>query len=747
MSVFMAKSSPPLPVSQPGVPAPVNPAGSSNGLGADQTINPSEAVEAAAKVSQSDPSRFLNRELSWLAFNRRVVDESQNPAHPLLERLRFLTISASNLDEFYMVRVARLKKQAAMAITTRTADGMTAAEQLAAITKVVNGLTRDQQRIWTSLRQEMANNGITVVALNDLTFTERSWLNGHFRDHLFPVLTPLVVEPAHPFPFIHSKSLALALRLHNPHCKEVMEAVVPMPGQIERFVRLPGNTARFVLLEHVIINHINALFPNFTLIDQGVFRVIRDSELELDEDADDLIDTFESALKRRRRAMAIHLAVSQQMSPALMDFLCMKIGVGAEDVFPQDNLVGLTDARQLIINDRPDLLFKNYNPIFPERLHDLDDNCFAAIRSKDIMIHHPFESFDVVLKFLSQAARDPSVIAIKQTLYRTSHNSPVVAALIEAAEAGKSVTAVIELRARFDEEENIHSARELERSGVQVVYGPSDLKIHTKASLVLRKEGKKLCGYVHFGTGNYNPLTAKIYTDLSFFTCDTTIVYDTILAFNFMTTHAQPPNFMRLAVAPLNLRQTIIQLIDEEIAHAEAGRPATIWIKLNQLTDPDIIDKLYEASSKKVNIHCIVRGICCLRPGVDGLSENIRVKSIVGRFLEHSRIIAFGNGHLLPSRRAKVFLSSGDWMQRNLDRRIEIMSPITDKTIHKQLLDQIMVPCIRDDVQSWSLMADGRYRRVKTGRRPFSAHDFMLDNPGLSGLRSSGRRKQPEEPR
>ncbi len=699
-------------------------------------------------VDTNGPNRFFNRELSWLAFNWRVLEEASNPKVPLLERVRFLAISANNLDEFYSVRVAGLRELALAGNTTPSADGRTPTQQLVLIDANARELMERQDTVLDTLREEMTRQGMSMLAGEALTENDSAFLETHFLSNIFPVLSPLAIDPAHPFPFIPDTGLSLALQLKRKSDNRSLKALLPIPRQIERFVMLPSveGETRVISMEDLLIQRIGDIFPGYEAIGHCTFRVLRDSDLELEEEAEDLVREFETALKRRRRGEVVRLTLSTGAPPKLRELIMDALEVTEADVIEISGMLGLSDISELVELGEPHMMWPHFSPRVPERVQDHEGDMFSAIRQKDMLLHHPYETFDMVVRFLAQAARDPDVVAIKQTLYRTSNESPIVAALCEAAENGKSVTALVELKARFDEAANIRQSRKLERAGAHVVYGFINYKTHAKISAIVRRENGKLVTYTHFGTGNYHPITAKFYTDLSLFTCDAALGRDATRVFNYVGGYAQPDSLENLAIAPLTLKSTLIENIEAEIAHAKAGKPAEIWAKMNSLIEPDVIDALYAASQAGVKISLVIRGICGLRPGIKGLSENIRVKSIVGRFLEHSRIVCFGNGKGLPSKKARVYMSSADWMGRNLNRRVETLVEITNKTVHAQVMSQIMAANLADTSQSWVLRPDGSYARQEFGDEDevFNCHRFFMENPSLSGRGSAGAGDVPE---
>ena len=700
-----------------------------------KNILPSQKIKG---VNIKSSARFLNRELSWLAFNWRVLELAQDPTWPLLERVRMVSISSSNLDEFYTVRVAGLRELVRNGITKLYADGLTPAQQLKLIDVNAKALSHAQQIAWNKLIIELAEKEISILQQDQLTNKDKAFLDKVFLERIFPIVSPLAVDPAHPFPFIHSGGLAIALHLEMKNSKKVLQALLPIPNNTDRFIRLPcknGTGLRIVPIEIILIQALSVLFPSYNLVGHCMFRVLRDSDLEIEDEAEDLVREFETALRRRVRGDVVRLKITKDAPENLQNMIFGALHVHKGEVIEVDGILGLEDLSEICVMGPEALCWPSNEPRVPERVKDFDQDVFAAIRQKDMLLHHPYESFDIVINFLWQAARDPYVVAIKQTLYRTSNQSPIVEALCAAAEAGKSVTAIVELKARFDEATNIKLSRQMERAGVHVVYGFIDMKTHAKVSTIVRKEKEKLITYTHFGTGNYHPVTANVYSDLSFFTCDSSLGKDATKLFNYVSGYAEAEGLNDLSIAPSFLFNDLLGYIEAETQAALGGKPAQIWAKMNSIMEQNIIDALYRASQAGVKIDLVVRGICGVRPGVTGLSENIRIKSVVGRFLEHSRIVCFANGTEMPHKNALVFISSADWMGRNLHGRVESMVKIRNKTVQAQILSQIMAANLADTRNSWVLHADGTYHRnLDTGNTAlFNCHRFFMENPSLSG--------------
>ncbi|MEP3050903.1 MAG: RNA degradosome polyphosphate kinase [Erythrobacter sp.] len=690
-------------------------------------------MPSSTEPSTRSQEAYFNRELSWLSFNERVLAEACNTQYPLLERLRFLSISGSNLDEFMMIRVAGLVGQVQRGITRPAIDARSPSQQLAAIRERLEKISALQQDIWRDLHDLLSESGIYFADDRPVTPQTEEWLEAYFHEAILPVITPQALDPAHPFPFVANEGMGLLFTLTREADGEQIIEMIVIPSALPRFVRVPGDEVVYISTARLIQRHAAKLFPGFSIEGDGLFRVLRDSDIEVEEEAEDLVRYFRTAIQRRRRGQVIQLEVEEDFDPQAEQILLEQLGVHEAAVIKTDGVIGIDGLEEIVAEDRPDLKFDSYSPRYPERIREHDGDAFSAIRDKDIIIHHPYESFEVVVDFIRQAAIDPGVVAIKQTLYRAGSQSAVINALITAAEAGKSVTAVVELKARFDEEQNLMWANKLERAGVQVIYGFVDWKTHAKVAMVVRREEDSFRTYCHFGTGNYHPVTAKIYTDLSFFTADPRLGRDAAKMFNFVTGYVEPSELEQIAVAPLNLREEIYRRIDNEIANAGQGKPAAIWMKCNQVSDQGVIDRLYAASQAGVHVELVVRGICCLKPGVPGLSDNIRVKSIIGRFLEHSRIYAFANGAAMPSAETEVFIASADMMDRNLDRRVETLIPITNKTVHDQVLQQVLLANMLDTEQSWWLCSDGSYERIETDNKPFNCHQYFMTNPSLSG--------------
>ena len=663
----------------------------------------------------SDPKLFLNRELSWLSFNQRVLDEARDASLPLLERLKFLTIVSSNLDEFFMVRVAGLKQQQLGGVLETGPDGMLPAEQLTSISEVAHGMVGDQYKSWrTEVLPALAAAALQILGPDDMTPEQRVAARGHFATHVFPALTPLAVDPGHPFPHLRNKSLNIAVLLRKEGARrrsqrETSLAVVQVPGVLGRLVPLPAASGRaYVLLETLIASHVGDLFPGYVVKQTAAFRVTRNWDLMVDEEeSEDLLSTIQEELRRRDRGAAVRLEIDAAAPADILRKLTSVLHLEPGDVYAIDGPLQLSDMTAITDADpRPELRVDPLVPAVPQWLRE-SDSIFDVVSTKDVLLHHPYEAFDPVLRFVEEAAADPAVLAIKQTLYRTSGDSPIVGALYRAAENGKQVTVLVEIKARFDEANNIAWARRLEENGVHVVYGLIGLKTHCKAALVVRREGSGIRRFVHLGTGNYNPITARQYTDLSLFTARPEVADDVTALFNMLTGYAEPPQWKRLAMAPFGLQEHVLKLIAREAEHAKAGEPARIVAKMNALVDQPVIKALYDASKAGVDIELLVRGICCLRPGVEGVSDRIRVTSIVDRFLEHSRVFAFGVGD-----RTEVWLSSADWMPRNFIRRVEIMVPVEDGALRARLLEEVLGLALADNVKARRLQPDGSYTRL-----------------------------------
>ncbi len=682
-----------------------------------------------------DPALFLNRELSWLEFNQRVLEEAQDRSLPIYERLKFLSIVSSNLDEFFMVRVAGLKQQIAGGVQDAPADGLLPGEQLAAISRRVHRMVADQARTWSEeILPGLEAAGIQLLSPRALHAEQKAAARQHFAQKVSPALTPLAIDPGHPFPHLRNKSLNVALLLRRGPRREVRRrkktelqehsyAVVQVPAMLPRLVPLPSARGpAYVFLSELIAAHAGDLFPGVTVVDAATFRVTRNWDLSIDEEeSEDLLSTVQEELRRRDRGAAVRLEIEAGAREEIVDTLRGALRVHRDDVYRMGLPIQPADLLDLAAADpRPELRVEPFVPVVPPPLHDAE-SVIAVVGRQDVLLHHPYDAFDPVARFIEEAAEDPDVLAIKQTLYRTSGDSPFVRALGRAAENGKQVTVLVEIKARFDEANNIAWARRLEDSGVHVVYGLIGLKTHAKVALVVRREGDGIRRYVHLGTGNYNPTTARVYTDLSLFTAREELAEDVSALFNVLTGYAEPPQWKRLAVAPFALQERVIGLIDREAEKARRGEPSRIVAKMNSLVDPKVIRALYAASNAGVPIDLLVRGICCLRPDVPGFSETIRVTSVVDRFLEHSRVFAFGDGD-----DPEVFVSSADWMPRNFHRRVEVMVPVEDPRLRARLVKEILGAQQRDDVKARRLRQDGTYERVPTGSAPCRSQEVLL---------------------
>ena len=687
---------------------------------------------------------YINRELSWIQFNRRVLEESENNRNPVLERLRFLAISGSNLDEFLMVRLAGVKAQVDADVNDLSIDGFSPDEILKKIVFETRKLIQEQQYCWKKLKKDLKKNEIFIVKQKDLNKKQLASLKNYFINEIYPTLTPLSLDPAHPFPFINNLALTIIVNFES-HKKKKITSIIPIPESLQRFIVFTEEKLRLIHISDVIICFLNHIFPNYKVLSYGSFRVLRDSDIEFSDEAEDLVRSFENQLKLRKFGKTIFLEIEERTPDNLIDLICRKLEIDGNFVELVPDMLEISSLEQLTKIKKSKLLWKKFEPRYPERLKETKNDCFLAIKKKEFIVHHPYESFDVVIQFLRQASRDPDVLVIKQTLYRTvRENSEIALTLIEAAESGKSVTAIVELKARFDEETNIRYSKDLEKAGVHIVYTFANMKTHAKLSLIVRKEKNGLQTYVHIGTGNYHPDNAKIYSDLSLFSCDKLICDDVQKIFNMITGYARIKEFDQIRVSPVNLKNSILELIENEIKNKKRGLNGEIWLKCNSLVDKEIIDKLYTASQNGVKIELIIRGVCCLKPGLPKVSENIRVKSIIGRFLEHSRIYCFSNGLNMPSKKNKVFISSSDLMPRNFERRYEVMVPILNSTVHKQVINQIMVTYLNDEKQSWIMDHLGNYKKSKFHDNSESAHDYFMSNPSLSGRGNAIKKSKPK---
>ncbi|MDX9713219.1 MAG: polyphosphate kinase 1 [Ignavibacteriales bacterium] len=695
----------------------------------------------------SKPENFINRDLSWVEFNKRVLDEALNPELPLLDKIKFISIFCSNLDEFYMIRVSGIKEQIAANISEPAIDGLTPIEQLSKVEIALKPLLQKLDNLWTTeIIPALKEQGISLISIDELGLAEKEKLTNYFKKEIFPVLTPLAFDPGRPFPYISNLSLNLAILIQKPNGEQHF-ARVKMPSILPRLLQIDsildsskqssvdGNfSATYIWLGDIIKNNLNLLFPGMEIVEAHRFRITRNTDIELQEDeADDLLSVMEENIKQRRFGSVVRLEVGHPMPDFMLDTLIENLEINKEDVHTSDGPLGLSDVMSLYNLPVHQLKEKPFYPVTP-KVFEEDEDYFSIIRQKDILLHHPYHSFTPVIDFIKNAAKDPDVLAIKQTLYRVGSDSPIIKCLIEAAEMGKQVAVLVELKARFDEQNNIFWARELEKVGIHVVYGLVGLKIHAKMTLVVRKEYDGVKRYVHISTGNYNAITAKLYTDLGFFTSDEDICGDVSDIFNFLTGYSKQKEYKKLLVSPVNMREKVLELIYKEIENASAGTESKIYMKLNSLVDPLVISALYEASSAGVDIKLVVRGVCSLIPGVKGLSENIEVKSIVGRYLEHSRVFYFYNGG-----NEKVFISSADMMQRNLDRRVEVAVPVENQKLKEEVISTLIKVTLKDNVKARLLQPDGSYKfaELKETTKKVNSQEWLMKHTlKAAGVRS-----------